>query len=923
MRRSVRPRHLPPGGTWNNGTARCDCNDGYERSEDGQSCECATDDAEQTGHVASVLFPNPQSLFDGLRVGFVNTSSGNLTFLRRDIVTRAQGPVVFARAYDSRIAADADFGPGWRLSLAEELLIDGDAATYIDEAGAQHAFAWTGMGWTASPPTPRHAATTLDFADVDGIRVAVLADGGTVRTFEQADAVGARYVVRLVRTPARELVFDYDGGRLRTVSHDGGTLFDIERDRDGRIAALRDDHGRSVHYAYDADGRLETVRDIAGSDWRYRYRDDGLLGGAVDPDDRTYLAADYDAAGRAVRAFGGRLHDYAYAPEGTTVAEATGEVHALTRNAAGVTTALSSTTGDSWSLTLDGANRVSTLTLPGRTIAYAYGGHGKVATMTVADSVSGTTRMHSYDYDAQGRLVAVTGGGADATVVYAAGLVRIDDGGGVFEYEVDDRARVAGVRQGADPEVRVERDGAGDVVEISQGHRNVRFGRDELGRIVDAVFADGGSARYFYDELGSRRLTEHDDGRIVEYARNAAGNLTSVETTARDGTLRLETVSTSTGVVTGLEHGAVERSGVLDERQEPLPVDDRDNRALATPSGESSRFEWHGHTEDGARVTKATTDTRLAVLMGDGKLRSQPDYGVLSFGRHLEAVSRNPEDSRIPRLTDAHALLPEAQWLLRGAVALQFDGQSNAVFRSALLRGDDFAHTASQSESSTTCEPCDPPAYDEIAGAAGVSYQVRNYQHKTPTATNWGEFHTDGRIGLDVAIQAYYVASSRVWKPKVVAATSRYDIWWGHTVSEATAANATASNCSQMILDLTQGNPVLQYYSTEALQAHEYGHLADWETTMNQEFPAAVQTIEALSVPHSCGMSQSAAEVALTGLPGFKPARDAALRTALNTFMSFRELNADAAGQAVADRIIREIKAKGDQNASWPQACRK
>ena len=180
-----------------------------------------------------------------------------------------------------------------------------------------------------------------------------------------------------------------------------------------------------------------------------------------------------------------------------------------------------------------------------------------------------------------------------------------------------------------------------------------------------------------------------------------------------------------------------------------------------------------------------------------------------------------------------------------------------------------------------------------------------------------------GRIGLDVAIQAYYVASSRVWKPKVVAATSRYDIWWGHTVSEATAANATASNCSQMILDLTQGNPVLQYYSTEALQAHEYGHLADWETTMNQEFPAAVQTIEALSVPHSCGMSQSAAEVALTGLPGFKPARDAALRTALNTFMSFRELNADAAGQAVADRIIGEIKAKGDQNASWPQACRK
>ena len=532
------PGTCEPGGTWNSATANCDCDDGYERSDDGRSCVCADDGAAQTGYRASVLFPNPQSLFDGLRVGFVNTSSGNLTFRRRDIVTRAQGPVVFARVYDSRIAAADDFGPGWRLSLAEELLVDGDTATYIDEAGARHTFARTGTAWTASPPTPRHGATTLDFADIDGIRIAVLADGATVRTFDQADAAGARYVVGLVRTPARELVFDYDGGRLRTVSHDGETLFDIERDRDGRIAAVRDDHGRSVRYAYDADGRLETVRDIAGSDWRYLYREGGMLRSAVDPEGRTYLGAAYDAGGRVVRAFGGRLHDYAYAPEGTTVTEDTGEMHTLTRNAAGATTALSSTTGVSWRLTLDGANRVWTLTLPERTITYAYGGHGKVATMTVADSVSGTTRVHSYDYDAQGRLVAVTGGGADATVVYAAGAVRIDDDGEVYEYEVDDRGKVASVRRGPGPEVRVERDGAGDLVLVSQGYRSVRFGRGALGRIVDATYANGKTARYFYDDLGSLTLAEHDNGSSVAYAYDTAGSMVGIEETLRDGTAR-------------------------------------------------------------------------------------------------------------------------------------------------------------------------------------------------------------------------------------------------------------------------------------------------------------------------------------------------------------------------------------------------
>ena len=33
----------------------------------------------------NVLFPNPQSLFDGFQLGFVNVGTGNLTFVRRDL----------------------------------------------------------------------------------------------------------------------------------------------------------------------------------------------------------------------------------------------------------------------------------------------------------------------------------------------------------------------------------------------------------------------------------------------------------------------------------------------------------------------------------------------------------------------------------------------------------------------------------------------------------------------------------------------------------------------------------------------------------------------------------------------------------------------------------------------------------------------
>jgi len=134
-------------------------------------------------------------------------------------------------------------------------------------------------------------------------------------------------------------------------------------------------------------------------------------------------------------------------------------------------------------------------------------------------------------------------------VTYAAGLVRIEDGEGVFEYEVDDRGRVAWVRQGAEPEIRVERDEAGDVVGIAQGHRSVRFGRDALGQIVDAAFADGSSARYFYDGLGNRVFAEDGDANSASYEYDAVGNMIGAKTTGLAGTCTASDVYVGAGQV--------------------------------------------------------------------------------------------------------------------------------------------------------------------------------------------------------------------------------------------------------------------------------------------------------------------------------------------------------------------------------------
>ncbi len=49
----------------------------------------------------NVLYPNSQSIFDGLQVGYVSVRHGNLTFRRRDIVSGINPLARIVRVYDS------------------------------------------------------------------------------------------------------------------------------------------------------------------------------------------------------------------------------------------------------------------------------------------------------------------------------------------------------------------------------------------------------------------------------------------------------------------------------------------------------------------------------------------------------------------------------------------------------------------------------------------------------------------------------------------------------------------------------------------------------------------------------------------------------------------------------------------------------
>ena len=285
------------------------------------------------------LFPNPQTPFDGLQVGFVNVGSGNLTFLCRDLATRANGPLVFGRVYDSRLNDD-DFGRGWRLSLAEELHIDDTGVTYVDGAGARHRFALGADGYRPVKPTPRHEGARIVF----GENVATLRKlDGSLLTFKPI-ADGPWHLLSL-DAGGRRLDFRYNSGGIESVVHGTRTMFQIERDGAGMITKVVDDHGRSVRYSYTAQGQLENVYDIAGELWWHEYDAGGRLVAAIGASRQPHLEVGYDAQGRVRESRTGRDYAFAYETDRTIVTEGAGQRHVFTRNADGTTVAFSSSSG--------------------------------------------------------------------------------------------------------------------------------------------------------------------------------------------------------------------------------------------------------------------------------------------------------------------------------------------------------------------------------------------------------------------------------------------------------------------------------------------------------------------------------------------------------------------------------------------------
>ena len=617
------------------------------------SAEAAKSDPLKPGRI-NVLHPNPQSIADGLRVGFVNVSSGNLTFQRRDIVVPGRRPAMFSRIHDSRIGANADFGPGWRLSLDEEMVVDGRGMSYVDDTGARYRFrAGAGAHLVVDPMAPRHAATRLTLS---GRAAALVAGDGQTRLFERLDPAQSRWSLRRIEWPGGDWIeLAHEAGRLSAVGDAEGEMLRVTRDAEGRVASVVDRHHRQVRYEYDRLGRLAVVRDLAGNTWSHDYDDANRLTAALGEDRAPYLRAVYDASGRVARTLGEAELAFEYGPERTVVADRTSRArHVFERASGGAVVGFHSTTEVAWEIERDDRGRVETMWLSrtaahrvdarfrphgfrpsanaprgpelkegwDRAIRFHHSEHGVAAIETA--SLVGAERR-DYTYDGQGRFTgrrSSTGGVPTLQFEYNGRSVSANRPTGETEFEF--RTAPDGTLELFDNglwQVAVEHDSRGCAI----GFHSSKLGsalieRDNLSRIVATQHPDGSRVRHFVDALGHRTRSEYGDGAWRQVVYNAYGDVDTME------------------------------------------------RADA----------------QGRRIS-----TRVRVVSDVGAETDQPEYGVAGFDANFVPDVRNPMLDGVPHIREAFALMRDGAGLLSAQKSL--DSPIRSLSHSPEYRGlDEF-----------------------------------------------------------------------------------------------------------------------------------------------------------------------------------------------------------------------------------------
>lgn len=577
----------------------------------------------------NVYFKNEQSIFYGAQVNFVNTDRGNLTFLRRDLVTGGRVPLMVARVYDSSGFGSEEFGAGWHLSAAETIEIQNDTARLRSETGAVIRFQRSGNSFVLEQDYPSDY-TVLNEAATGGLTLR-LRSGHT----KEFTLLGTAYrLTRVTDRNGNEARLVYEGTKLKRLES-SGHLIEFVRRADGRIASVRDEANRTVRYLYDNRGMLSSAVDVAGNRWIYQYSGQRRLHKADDPLGRETFKVWYAADGR-VRALdlpSGRVsYNYDDGLRSTTVKSRKGLETQFFHNEHGITTRVINPLGQETRITLDDRRNVTEVWEAGSLLHQME--YDQEHRLVSRRSGQVTAR---YSYDASNGEVARIERSDGKTVALAydarGNLVRVADREGVRTYQYSALGGVIGVTGvGGAHAVQFQVNADGLIMQmIEDGGSRTSFSYDPHGRLAEASFADGLTSSMQYDPLGLRRELKYSDGRRVEYAYDPAGNLVRIDLHKLDGTRG--------GQVLELDESyQVRRQIMADGREVRLDYDKHGNLLESREGERVLRFEYDSLDRLTAVVAPSGQRLEYHYAPGESSL-------VAQHGGYAEAVVSPRRDS--------------------------------------------------------------------------------------------------------------------------------------------------------------------------------------------------------------------------------------------------------------------------------------
>ncbi len=478
----------------------------------------------------SAIFPNHQTPFNGVQVGYTNVRTGNLTFLTRDLVRLDNIPIVFGRIYDSRIAANNDFGPGWRLALSETIKRKGDKLEYIDSSGST-----IHLGVQDDRVISEHPVISNVLGGKIFKREIYLDYQGFTKQFQFK--AGLFRLTRVDDRYGNHILLKYSRGKLSEVHTSGGRTVIVNRNQSGKVVSSTDDAGRQVEYEYDAYERLREVRGLSHGVWKYSYNTENTLIAIVDPRGETELTANYSNRRVSQVSIRGDHYQFRYGAKSTSVVNAIGRSALFRFHATGLTIGVDDFAGTSTSLQLGDDLSLASVIVDGQTLLelepIAADGWSDVVSydnavrnvysrkysggMLIEVQLNGES-IAKYQYDSSRRITSASDANGEREYGYgpSGGLRSIYTDGVKVDIDRSRNGIVTGLRTSNQEEIKIQRDAADRPTHIQIVANGITYSQEIENqpnglRSHSAYSPSGASIEFDYDEVGNLRSIEFGD----------------------------------------------------------------------------------------------------------------------------------------------------------------------------------------------------------------------------------------------------------------------------------------------------------------------------------------------------------------------------------------------------------------------------